>query len=156
MTTITLESPTSTGGLEELVDRLLAALFSPDSEQTEPAPTPSLVKAVHAGRRLRQSGDLEGALAAMADVDDSSATDSQLRWLYAEWLDIARRGFAGDHAALYSPGTGRAAVLVPQDEDGATLEVAAVLGMRWPVGKTVSRRSLRGLNPLAKGGASWS
>ena len=156
MTTITLDSPSTTGRLEDLVDRLLATLLSPDSEQTEPAPTPSLVKAVHEARRLRQSGDLEGALAAMADVDDSSATDSQLRWLYAEWLDIARRRFAGDHAALYSPGTGRAAVLVPQAEDGATLEVAAVLGMRWPVGKTVSRRSLRGLNPLAKGGASWS
>ena len=156
MTTITLGFPASTGRLEDLVDQLLATLFSPDSEQTEPAPTPSLVKAVHEARRLRQSGDLEGALAAMADVDDSSATDSQLRWIYAEWLDIARRRFAGDNAALYSPGTGRAAVLVPQDEDGATLAVAVVLGMRWPVGKLVSRRSLRGLNPLAKGGASWS
>ncbi len=156
MTTITLDSPSTTGRLEDLVDRLLATLFSPDSEQTEPAPTPSLVKAVHQARRLRQSGDLEGALAAMADVDDSSATDSQLRWLYAEWLDIARRRFAGDHAALYSAGTSRAAVLVPQDEDGATLEVAAALGMRWPVGKLVSRLSLRGLKRLAKGGASWS
>ena len=156
MTTITLDSPSTTGRLEDLVDRLLATLFSPDSEQTEPAPTPRLVKAVHEARRLRQSGDLEGALVAMADVDDSSATDSQLRWLYAEWLEIARRRFAGDHAVLYSPGTGRAAVLVPQDEDGATLEVAAALGMRWPVGKTVSRRSLRGLKRLAKGGASWS
>ena len=156
MTTLTLDSPSTTGRLEELVDRLLATLFSPDSEQTELAPTPSLVKAVHEGRRLRQSGDLEGALAAMADVDDSSATDSQLRWLYAEWLDIARRLFAGGNAALYSPGTGRAAVLVPQDEDGGTLAVAAVLGMRWPVGKLVSRLSLRGLKRLAKGGASWS
>ena len=155
MTTITLESPTSTGGLEELVDRLLATLFSPDSEQTEPAPTPSLVKAVHAGRRLRQSGDLDGALAVFAGVDTANATDGQLRWLYAEWLDIARRRFAGDNAALYSPGTGRAAALVPQDEDGATLAVAAILGMRWPVGKTVSRLSLRGLKPLATGGASW-
>ncbi len=155
MTTITLDSPASTGRLEDLVYRLLTALFSPDSERTEPEPTPSLVKAVHEARRLRQSGDLEGALAAMADVDDSSATGSQLRWLYAEWLDIARRRFAGDNAALYSVGTGRAAVLVPLDEDGATLAVAAVLGMRWPVGKTVSRHSLRGLKRLAKGGASW-
>ena len=155
MTTITLESPATTGGLEELVDRLLAILFSPDSEQPEPAPPPSLVKAVHEGRRLRQSGDLDGALAAMAGVDDSNASDGQLRWLYGEWLDIARRRFAGDHAALYSPGTGRAAVLVPSG-DGANLTVAAILGMRWPVGKLVSRLSLRGLKPLTKGGASWS
>ena len=156
MTTITLDSPSTTGRLEELVDRLLAALLSPDSEQPEPAPPPSLVKAVHEGRRLRQSGDLDGALAAMAGVDDSNATDAQIRWLYAEWLDIARRRFAEDNAALFSPATGRAAVLVERDGDGATLEVAAVLGMRWPVGKTVSRRSLRGLKRLAKGGASWS
>jgi len=115
-----------------------------------------LVKAVHEGRRLRQSGDLEGALAVFAGIDTANATDGQLRWLYAEWLDIARRRVAGDNAALYSPGIGRAAVLVSQDEDGATLAVAAVLGMRWPVGKTVSRRSLRGLKRLAKGGASWS
>ena len=155
MTTITLDSPAPTGSLEELVDRLLTALFSPDSEQPEAAPTPSLVKAVHEGRRLRQSGDLVGALAVVASVSTAHATDGQLRWLYAEWLDIARRRFARANAALYSPGTGRAAVLVPQDEDGATQAVAAVLGMRWPVGKTVSRRSLRGLKPLAKGGASW-
>ena len=156
MTTITLDSPSTTGRLEELVDRLLAALFSPDSEQPEPAPPPSLVKAVHKGRRLRQSGDLDGALAAMAGVDDSNATDGQLRWLYAEWLDIARRRFAEDNAALFSPATGRAAALVERDGDGTTLAVAAVLGMRWPVGKLVSRRSLRGLKPLSKGGAAWA
>ena len=154
MTTITLDFPASTGSLEELVDRLLAALFSPDSEQLDPAP--NLVKTVHEARRLRQSGDLDGALAVFADVDTANATDGQLRWLYAEWLDVARRRFAGDKAVLYSPGTGRAAALVDRDGDGRTLEVAAVLGMRWPVGQLVSRRSLRGLKPLAKGGASWS
>ena len=151
MTTITLESPSSTGRLEELVDRLLTALFSPELETANSAP--SLSRGVHEARRLRQSGDLDGALALLADVDTTHAPESQLRWQYAEWLDIARRRFAGENAALYSPATGRAAVLVPIDGDGTTLEVAAVLGMRWPVGKTVSRRSLRGLKPLAKGGA---
>ena len=86
-----------------------------------------------------------------------AATDAQIRWLYAEWLDIARRRFDGDNAMLYSPATGSAAALVPANNDyNATLEVAAVLGMRWPVGKQVSRRSLRGLKSLAKGGAAWS
>ena len=156
MTTITLDTPSTTGRLEDLVDRLLATLFSPDSEQPEPAPPPNLVKAVHEARRLRQSGDLDGSLAVFADVDTANATDGQLRWLYAEWLDIARRRFAGDKAVLYSPSTGRAVALVERDGDGRTLAVAAVLGMRWPVGKLLSRRSLRGLKPLAKGGASWS
>ena len=152
MTTITLESPASTGSLEELVDRLLAALFSGEPEQLIAGP--SVAKTVHEARRLRQSGDLDGALAVFADLDTANATDGQLRWLYAEWLDIARRRFAGDKAVLYSPATGRAAALVER-EDGS-LATVAVLGMRWPVGKLVSRLSLRGLKPLAKGGASWS
>ena len=147
MTTITLDSPISTGRLEELVDILLAALFP-----AEPAPPP--VRTLHEARRLRQSGDLDGALAVFNGVDAANATSAQLRWLYAEWLGIARRRFAGDRAALYSPATGRAAVLV--ERDGGSLKTVAVLGMRWPVGKTVSRRSLRGLKSLAKGGTSWS
>ena len=154
MTTITLETPPSTGRLEELVDRLLAALFPPESEPSGTGP--SLVRTVHEARRLRQSGDLDGALAVFNGVDPAGATEGQLRWLYAEWLDIARRRFAGGNASLYSPATGRAAVLVSTGGDGSTLAVAALLGMRWPVGKTVSRRSLRGPKPLAKGGASWS
>ena len=152
MTTITLDSPSTTGRLEELVDRLLAALFKADAARATPAH--NLVNAVHDARRLRQSGDLDGALAMLADVDTANATDGQLRWLYAEWLDIARRRFDGDKAVLYSPRTGRAAALVER-EDGS-LATVAVLGMRWPVGKTVSRRSLRGLKPLAKVGAAWS
>ena len=154
MTTITLDSPSTTGRLEELVDRLLAALFKADAARATPAH--NLVKTVHEARRSRQSGDLDGALAMLADVDTTQATDAQLRWLYAEWLDIARRRFAEDNAALFSPATGRAAALVERDGDGRTLEVASVLGMRWPVGKLVSRRSLRGLKRLAKGGAAWS
>ena len=145
MTTMTIDTHT----LEELVDRLLAALFPP-----APEPAPGLVWTVHEGRRLRQAGDLDGALALLADVDTRQATEEQLRWLYAEWLDVARRRFAGGRSMLYSPATGRAAVLVERAGDGSALEVAAVLGMRWPVGKTVSRRSLRSLKPLCKGGAS--
>ena len=150
MTTIALESPISTGRLEELVDRLLAALFREVPEQ----PAPSLTRTIHEARRLRQSGDLDDALAALAGVDTANVAEAHLRWLYAEWLDIARRRFAEGDAALYSPATGRAAVLLPTGGDAANvLEVAAVLGLRWQPGKTVSKRSLRGLKPLAKGGA---
>ncbi len=146
MTTITLDTPTPTGTLEDLVDRLLAALFLPS-----PEPAPSLAKTVHEARLLRQTGDPDGAL---AGVDTANATDAQLRWLYTEWLDIARRRFAGRGVMLYSPATGRAAALVPKGE--GSLETVAVLGLRWPVGKLVSKRSLRGLKSLAKGGAAWS
>ncbi|MYE06098.1 MAG: hypothetical protein F4Y04_02565 [Chloroflexi bacterium] len=154
MTTITMVSPSSAGRLEELVDRLLAALFPPEPEPSETAP--NLVRTVHNARRLRQSGDVDGALAVFNIVDPAGATEGQLRWLYGEWLDIVRRRFAGDNAALYSPATGKAAVLLPLDGDAKALTVIAVLGMRWPVGKAVSHRSLRGLRSLAKGGGSWS
>ncbi|MDE2844262.1 MAG: hypothetical protein OXN21_12900, partial [Chloroflexota bacterium] len=82
MTTMTLmrmETPASLRRLEELVDRLLAALLG-----GEPEPAPNLARTVHEARRLRQSGDLDGALAALADIDPGQADDPALRWLYAE------------------------------------------------------------------------
>ena len=151
MTTMTMNTHT----LEELVDRLLAALLGgADVDTDAETAAPGLVRTVHEARRLRQSGDLDVALAVFHGVDAANAADAQLRWLYAEWLDIARRRFAGGGALLYSPATGKAAVLV--ERDNGSLETVAVLRMRWPVGKAVSRRSLRGLKPLGKGGASWS
>lgn len=161
MTTMTLETTTvkSRPTLEELVDRLLAAILG-DTGRT----APTVAQAIHEARRLRQSGDLDGALAAFSGVKTADAADSELRWLYAEWLDIARRRFIDDSVMLYSPAMGKAAALVPAGDGGGTLEVVAVLGMRWPVGKLVTRRSLRGLKPLhnkncendTKGGATWS
>ena len=157
MTTMTLDTTTAAAGrptLEELVDRLLAALLG-DTGRTGP----SIAKTVHEARRLRQSGDLDAALEVFHGVKTADAPGSELRWLYAEWLDIARRRFTDGETFLYSPATGRAAALVTAgNDDGNTLEVVAVLGMRWPVGKPVSRRSLRGLKPLhnSKGGSSWS
>ena len=155
MTTMTLETTASVRRLEELVDRLLASLLGDgDEPDSDSAPNASLVRSVHEARRLRQSADFVGALSMLAEVDTTRATDGQLRWLYAEWLDIARHRFSGGDAMLYCPATGKAAVLLER-EDGS-LETAAVLGMRWPVGKVVSKRTLRGLKPLAKGGAAWS
>ena len=126
--------------LEELVDRLMAALFSeqpetaPDGTETEPL---SVVKSVHEARRLRQAGDVEGALAILAGMDTAKAEPHQARWAFAEWTDLVKRRFGDRDALVYSQGTGRAAALVPTD-DGGTLEVAAVLGMRWRPGKLVS------------------
>ena len=78
----------------------------------------------------------------------ATAEPHQARWAYAEWLDLARRRFRDGGALVYSPDTGRAAVLAPGGAAGS-LEVLAVLGMRWRPGKLVSGRSLRGLRPLA-------
>ena len=148
MTTATTSIPfTATGHrptLEALVDRLIDSIFGGAPE----APEQSLARSVHDARRLRQAGDLDGALALLAGVDMATAEPHQARWAYAEWLDLARRRFHDGGALVYSPGTGRAAALVPRG-DGGTLEVLAVLGMRWRPGKTVSRRSLRGLRSLA-------
>ena len=135
--------------LEELVDRMMDALFPRDAETAET--TWTVPRSVHEARRLRQAGDLDGALALLADADTTQASEREIRWVYAEWLDLARRRFRDGGALVYSPAIGRAAVLAPR-LDGA-LEVAAVLGMRWRPGRVVSRRSLRGLRLLAKDGA---
>ena len=133
--------------LEELVDQLFAAMGLTDEPET-PA-EPSAVRSIHEARRLRQAGQVDTALAVLAGVDSAKAAPREARWAFAEWKQLVRRRFGGLGALVYSQGTGRAAAVVPRD-DGA-LEVAAVLGMRWRPGKVVSRRSLRGLRPLAGG-----
>ena len=152
MTTATTSIPfTATGHrptLEALVDRLVEGIFG----STDNEPGQSLARSVHDTRRLRQAGDLDGALALLVGVDTATAEPHQARWVYGEWLDLARRRFRDGGALVYSPDTGRPAVLAPRG-DGSTLEVLAVLGMRWRPGKLVSRRSLRGLRPRAGGSA---
>ena len=44
--------------LEELVDRLIAAMFPQEEETTQ-----TVARSVHDARRLRQTGDLDGVLA---------------------------------------------------------------------------------------------
>ena len=132
--------------LEELVDRVFAALLG-----TAPEPVRGIAQCVHEARRLRQQGDLDSAAAVLAGADLKQATEKDVCWTYAEWLAVSRRRFAGREAVVYSPSTGQAAVLAPHS--GGALEVLAVLGMRWQPGKVVSRRSMRGLRPLAKGGS---
>ena len=134
--------------LEELVDRLMAALFK-EQETASATETASVAKSVHEARRLRQTGDVDGALAVLAGTDTTKAEPHQARWAYAEWTDLVKRRFGDRDTLVYSQGAGQAAALVPAG-NGGTLEVAAVLGMRWRPGKVVSERSLRGLRPLAK------
>ena len=156
MATTTMDTAAATAesrpgrSLEELVDRVFEALFGTSPETS--ADAQSVARLVHEARRLRKQGDLDGALAVLAGADLKQASEQEARWAYGEWIGIARRRF-GDRAdaAVYSPGTGRAAVLAPHP--GGALEALAIMGMRWEPGKLVSRRSLRGLRPLAKGGS---
>ena len=136
--------------LEELVDRLMAALFAVNTvnEVTE---EPSAARSIHEARRLRQAGDIDGALAVLGGVDMARMETREARWAFSEWKGLVKRRFGDSGTLVYSQGTGRAAALVPTGE-GGTLEVVAALGMRWNPGKTVSRRSLRGIRPL-NGGA---
>ena len=138
--------------LEELVDRLMDALFKEEEpEKTEAsakAAAPSVARSVHEARRMRQARDLDGALAVLAEVDTARAATNQARWAFAEWNQLVKRRFWGRDVLVYSQGTGRVAALVPTGGNGV-LEVVAVLGMRWRPGKLVSGRSLRGLRPLS-------
>ena len=144
MTTMTMTNHTVTApgrSLEELVDRVMDAVLGKTSGEAQ-----SVARSVHDARRLRRSGDAGGAMAVLGGVDVRGATEGEARWVYSEWLGLARRGFAGSGALLYRQGTGRGAVLRPA-ADGM-LEVAAAIGMRWQPGHVVSRRSVRGLRPL--------
>lgn len=147
MTTMTMDG-IGTGrrrSLKELVDLVMDALLGVESA----AQPRSVARVVHDARRMRQSGDLCGALAVFEELDLGGGSDGEVRWAYSEWLGIVRRRFGGGSVLLYRQGAGRAAALVPR-ADGE-LEVVAALGLRWRPGKVVSARSLRGLRPL-KGG----
>ncbi len=158
MTTATLvthgrTTDTETGrprrSLEELVDQLFAAMGFTDETETQ-AEAPSATRSIHEARRMRQSGDVDGALAVLGGVDAGKATAREARWAFSEWKQLVKRRFGGRDTLVYSQGTGRAAALVPHGGAGM-LEAVAVLGMRWRPGKVVSGRSLRGLRPLAGG-----
>ena len=82
-------------------------------------------------------------------MDMAKATTREARWAYTEWKQLVKRRFGDRDVTVYRQGTGRAATLAPIG-DGGTLEVVAVLGMRWRPGKLVSERSLRGLRPLGR------
>ena len=170
MTTATLASGNRTmdtavarprRSLEELVDQLMAAMFPARPEavvveatvaETPTAMAPqSVARSVHEARRLRQAGDVDGALAVLGGADMAEAERHEARWAFSEWKQLVKRRFGGRDALVYSQGAGRAAAVAPQG-DGGPLEVVAVLGMRWKPGKLVSGRSLRGLRPL-NGGA---
>ena len=131
--------------LEELVDRVFAAMGFTGETETQPVER-SATRSIHEARRLRQAGDVDGALAALGSANVAQATPREARWAFSEWKQMVRRRFSGRGAVLYSQGVGRASALVPHGD--GTLEVAAVLGMRWRPGKVVSERSLRGLQPL--------
>lgn len=162
--------------LEELVDQLFAAMGFTDEPEAQAAPQtpvvephtpvvaphtpvvepqttvvePGAARSIHEARRLRQAGDVDGALGVLGDIDAATAAPRETRWAFSEWKGLVRRRFGGRGALVYSQGTGRAAALVPTG-DGGALEVVAALGMRWRPGKVVSERSLRGLRPLAGG-----
>ena len=135
--------------LEELVDRIIDAVFGLD-EPVRPMSSPARV--IHEARRLRRAGESDHAIALFADLDLAASSNGERRWAYSEFLDLARRRHRDQKAQVYSPGPNRAAVLTPCGT--AALQVEAVLGMSWRPGKVVSQRSLRGLRPLVKGGAS--
>ena len=139
--------------LEELVDRVIDALFGVNDGEVE-APATTVSRSIHDARRLRKTGDLDGALAVVSGIDTIHAPVREACWAYSEWQDLVRRRFGKKGVLLYSPGSGRAAALVSRG-NGA-LEVVSVLGMKWLPGKVVSRGSLRGLKTLGKGGGSWS
>ena len=91
--------------LEELVDQLMAAMGFKEQETAEAAET-GAVRSIHEARRLRQAGDVDGALAVLAGVDAAQAETKEVRWAFSEWTQLVKRRFGGRGALVYSQGTG--------------------------------------------------
>ena len=89
--------------LEELVDRLMAALFAVNTvnEVTE---EPSAARSIHEARRLRQAGDMDGALAVLGGVDMAKMETREARWAFSEWKGLVKRRFGDSGALVYSQG----------------------------------------------------
>ena len=112
MTTVTLATHRQTvdtemahprRSLEELVDRLIETLFPETTEALEP----SVTRIIHQARRLRQAGDMDGALMALAGLDTAKTETHQARWAFSEWVGLAKRRFGEQGALVYRQGTGR-------------------------------------------------
>ena len=130
--------------LEELVDRLFEAMgFGAETDAAEQTAT----RTIHKARRLRQAGDVDAALGVLAGMGMVKTGTREARWVFSEWKSLVKRQFGDREVLVYTQSTGSASALVPNGD--GTLEVAAVLGMRWRPGKVVSERRLRGLRPLA-------
>ena len=104
MTTAAVTNRTMTS-LEELVGGLMDALLW----ERAPAQESGLVRGIHEARRLRQAGDIEGALGLLGGAETAGAAPAEVRWAYTEWLDLVRKRFGGFRVMVYGPGTGRSA-----------------------------------------------
>ena len=98
--------------LEELVDRVFAAMGFTGETETQPVER-SATRSIHEARRLRQAGDIDNALAALGDVNVAGTTPREVRWAFSEWSQLVKRRFGDQGAMVYSQGVGRAAALVP-------------------------------------------
>ena len=150
--------------LEELVDQLMAAMFparpaavvveatvAETETPTETAPQ-SVARSVHEARRLRQAGDVDGALAVLGGADMAEAESHEARWAFSEWKQLVKRRFGG---RMTPWSTARERAGPPRWRPRATagrLRSSRSWECAGEPGKLVSGRSLRGLRPL-NGGA---
>ena len=93
--------------LEELVDQLFAAMGFTDEPETAAAEPQSATRSIHEARRLRQAGDVDGALGVLAGVDAGKATPKETRWAFSEWTQLLKRRFGNRGVMVYSQGAGR-------------------------------------------------
>ena len=86
--------------LEELVDRVIDALFASNHDQSQE----TVARRVHDARRLRKAGDLDGALVVFASVEPDTTAPNEVRWAYVEWLSLVRRTYGDRDLLVYSQG----------------------------------------------------
>ena len=126
MTTATTSIPSVTAptpgtSLDALVDRLVESIFG----STDDEPGQSLTRSVHDARRLRQAGDLDGALALLAEVDMATAQNPP--------GTLGVRRVARPRTAALPPGAGRSSTaLTPDGLPCSPPETTAARWRCWP------------------------
>ncbi len=85
--------------LEELVDRVIETLFPAQTEEAKA----SARRSIHEARRLRQAGDVDGALEALGSVSVTKATPSEVRWAFSGWKALVKRRFGDREVLVYTP-----------------------------------------------------
>ena len=94
--------------LEELVDRLMATLtFRVEPEMAPVDASADLVRDIHQSRRLRQEGNLDGALQTLAGAVPASASPQLTRWAFTEWKQLVRQAVRPPGPSGLQPGNGQ-------------------------------------------------
>jgi len=126
----------------------LASCHDTIRRQAHAVKTIEIEKALAEARRLHRR-EPHRAAEILGALDLSGMPFALVREVYGCWLDSCRR-LRLEGAVYYSPGTGKGAVLVPEEGNETRLKVVSAIGLSgWKPDRRFAAKALRGARPLA-------